>query len=387
MKQFNMALLTLILVAGFFACHKNNASSAPVGTWVSRAYLGSIPAFGAAASFTVNNAAYMGTGLDPLTPGVKQTALFKYTPGALSAIPTGLDSAVGTWTQVQSFPGQARSNAVGFSIGNTGYIGSGLANDGRTALADFYAYNPSANNWSPVASIQDSSGSYPRFGAVAFSFDTTAYVLTGTDGKYYFGDAWRYSPTTNKWVQQNSYPGTQRSGAISFVYNDQGYLVTGYTPGSRWAQGNLAYDFWRFTPGSDTSTTAWARLSDIYHTNSAGFDNGYTSIIRQNGCGFLVLGQPEGDKAYITLGAVNGTDITSTWEYDFASDRWTPRLSFAGSPRQSATGFTLSGTVPSSHGAATTRGFVAAGLNEGNAFAYSDCYEFFPNQATARQKN
>ncbi len=381
MKQFNIALFTLVLAAGIFSCHKSNTTSTPAGAWVSRASMGSIPAFGAAASFTVNNVAYIGTGLDPLTPGVKQTALFKYTPTALSTASAGLDSAVGTWTQVQSFPGQARSNAVGFSIGNTGYIGSGLASDGLTALADFFAYNPSGNSWLQVASIQDSSGFHPRFSAAAFSFDTTAYVLMGTDGKDYLGDTWRYSATTNKWVQNPSCPGNPRSGAISFVYNNQGYLVTGYTPGSRWAVGNLAYDFWRFTPGSDSSTTAWTRLNDIYNTNSAGFDNGYTSIIRQNGCGFLILGQPKGDKAYITLGETNGTDITSTWEYDFVSDLWTPKSSFTGTPRRSATGFTLSGTVPSSDGAATTRGFVAVGLNEGSTFAYSDCYEFFPNEA------
>jgi N-acetylneuraminic acid mutarotase len=386
MKQFNIALFTLTAVAGMFACHKSNTSSAPTGTWVSRASLGSTPAFGAAASFTVNNVAYIGTGLNPLTPGVKQTTLFKYTPVEIPPEVNGLDSAFGTWTQVASFPGQARSNAVGFSIGGTGYIGSGLASNGLTALADFFAYNPSANSWSQVASIQDGSGSYPRFGAVAFSFDTTAYVLTGTNGEQYFGDVWRYSPTADKWVQQANYPGSQRSGAISLVYNNQGYLVTGYTPGSEFATGNLAYDFWRFTPGSDNSTTAWTRLNDIYNTNSSGFDNGYTSIIRQNGCGFLVLGQPKGDKAYITLGDVNGTDITSTWEYDFASDRWTPKSSFTGTPRQGATGFTLNGTVPSTHGATTTRGFVAIGLNEGSAFAYSDCYEFFPNQAAGLAK-
>jgi N-acetylneuraminic acid mutarotase len=386
MKQFNMALFTLVAAAGALSCHKSNTSSAPTGTWVSRASLGSVPAFGAAASFTVNNVAYIGTGLNPLTPGVKLTTLFKYTPAEIPPVVNGLDSAAGAWTQVSSFPGQARSNAVGFSIGGTGYIGSGLASNGLTALADFYAYNPSANSWSQAASIQDGNGSYPRFGAVAFSFDTTAYVLTGTDGKNYFGDVWRYSPTSDKWVQQANYPGSQRSGAISFVYNGQGYLVTGYTPGSGFATGNLAYDCWLFRPGGDNSTTAWARLNDIYNTNSASFDNGYTSIIRENGCGFMILGQPKGDKAYITLGDVNGTDITSTWEYDFASDRWTPSSSFIGTPRQSATGFTLSGAVRATDGVATTRGFVAVGLNEGSTFAYSDCYEFFPNYASGQTK-
>src|ERR1700722_17139046 len=99
MKQFNIALSTLVLTAGIFSCHKSNTTSAPAGAWVSRASLGSVPVFGAAASFTVNNVAYVGTGLNPLTPGVKQTALFKYTPAPLGATSAAFDSAFGTWTK------------------------------------------------------------------------------------------------------------------------------------------------------------------------------------------------------------------------------------------------------------------------------------------------
>jgi N-acetylneuraminic acid mutarotase len=328
----------------------------------------------------VNNLAYIGTGLNPLTPGQKLTTLYKYTPASIPTTPEGFDSAYGSWTQVQSFPGQPRSNAVGFNIGNTGYIGSGLANDGVTALADFYAYNAAANTWSPIDSIHTGSKSYPRFDAVSFSFDTTAYVLTGTNTNYYFGDIWRYSPTANTWIQQPNFPGNPRSGAISFVYKNQGYIVTGYTPSDLWSIGNLAYDFWTFIPRSDTDTTQWTRLHDTYNTSSGSWDNGYTNIIRRNGSGFVITGQPDGDKAYITLGSNNGTDITSTWEYDFASDLWTAKSSFQGTPRSNAVSFTLTGTVPTTAGAATTRGFVATGLNLGNSTAFADCYEFFPNQ-------
>jgi N-acetylneuraminic acid mutarotase len=385
MKQINTALFTLMLLAIFYSCKKTNSSSTPAGLWVSRAPLAGAPLFGAGASFTVNNVAYVGTGLNPLTPGQKLTTLFKYTPAVIpGGIPHGYDSAYGTWTQMQAFPGQPRSNAVGFNIGSTGYLGSGLANDGFTALADFYAYNPNANTWSQINSIQNESKTYPRFDAVAFSFDTTAYVLTGTNSYYYFGDVWRYSPTADTWIQQPNYPGNPRSGAISLVYKNQGYIVTGYTSSALWSIGNLAYDFWKFTPSSDTDTLQWSRLKDIYNTSSGSFDNGYTNIIRHNGSGFLILGQPDGDKAYITVGSNNGADITSTWEYDFSSDLWTAKSSFQGTPRSGAVSFTLNGTVPATAGAATTRGFVATGLNQGNTGGFQDCYEFFPNQAYSK---
>ena len=383
MKRINIALFTLMLLAIFYSCSKSKSSTtstAGTGLWVSRASLSGIAAFGAATSFTVNNVAYVGTGLNPLTPTQKLTTLYRYTPASIPGTTNGFDSAYGSWTQMQAFPGQPRSNAVGFNIGNTGYIGSGLANDGVTALADFYAYNPTANTWSPIASIHSESASYPRFDAVAFSFDTTAYVLTGTNGNNTFADVWRYSPTANAWIQQANFPGSPRSGAISFVYKDRGYIVTGYTTGAKWAINNLSYDFWTFNPTQTDSTLEWARLRDIYNTSAASFDEGYTNIIRNKGSGFLILGQPDGDKAYITLGSNNGTDITSTWEYDFASDLWTSKSAFQGTPRTSAVGFTLTGTVPTTAGAATTRGFVATGLNQGASAAFADSYEFFPNQ-------
>jgi N-acetylneuraminic acid mutarotase len=382
MKRINITLFTLMLLAIFFSCtkSKSSASTAGTGLWASRASLTNIAAFGAAASFTVNNVAYVGTGLNPQTPTQKLTTFYKYTPASIPATSNGSDSAFGSWTQMGNFPGQPRSNAVGFNIGNTGYIGSGLANDGVTALADFYAYDPGSNAWSQISSIHTESASYPRFDAVAFSFDTTAYVLTGTDGSNYFADVWRYSPTAATWIQQANFPGSPRSGAIGFVYKNQGYIVTGYTPGSKWAINDLAYDFWKLNPLQTDSTMEWARLRDIYNTTSGNSDDGYTNIIRNKGSGFLILGQPDGDKAYIALGSNNGTDITSTWEYDFNSDLWTAKSPFQGTPRTSAVGFTLTGTVPATAGAATTRGFVATGLNQGNSAAFADCYEFFPNQ-------
>jgi N-acetylneuraminic acid mutarotase len=381
MRRVNLALFTLMILAIFFSCKRTKLSTtATGGLWVGRASLPSIGAFGAAASFTVNNLAYVGTGLNPLAPSQKLTTLFQYTPAVIAVgIPYGYDSAYGYWTQMQAFPGRPRSNAVGFNIGSTGYIGSGLGNDGITALADFYAYNPGANTWSPIDSLHTGSTSYPRFDAAAFSFDTTAYVLTGTDGKYYFNDVWRYSPIVNKWIQEPYYPGSARSGAIGFVYNNRGYLVTGYTPGDLWTINNLCYDFWMFTPLNDSAINSWQRLRDIYNTNSASFDDSYTNILRTKGSGFLILGQPTGDKAYITLGSNNGTDNISTWEYDFSTDLWTARQSFQGAPRAGAISFTLTGTVPPTVGAATTRGFVATGFNQDTTAAFSDCYEFFTN--------
>jgi N-acetylneuraminic acid mutarotase len=380
-----------MLLAIFFSCSKGFENYNQNGNWVGRSPFAGIP-IGEGASFSINSAsssiAYVGTGINPVTPNQKLTSMYKYTPSLIQNSVYGYDSAVGSWSQIAAFPGQARSNAVGFTIGNTGYIGSGLANDGVTSLSDFYSYNPGANTWSPIDSIHDDSTSYPRFDAVAFGFDTTAYVLTGTNQLYYFSDVWRYSPSANTWTQQRAFPGSQRSGAVSFVYKGQGYIATGYTPGSKWSIGNYCYDFWLFTPMSDTSSVSWHRLRDIYNTQTATYDDGYANIIRKNGASFMILGQPDGDKGYITTGS-NGNDMTFTWEYDFTSDLWLEKTPYEGSARTGAVGFTLGtgavgvtlvGNVPKIAGTSTTRGFIATGINQGYTAGFQDCEEFFPNQ-------
>ncbi len=383
MKRLNLTCLILSLLAITFSCKKTKVSGSnnpQNGIWISRAaFLG--PALGEAATFTVNNNAYVATGINPMIPAQKLTATYKYTADTIKNEKAGYDSAYGSWAQVADFPGQARSNAVGFNIGSTGYLGSGLANDGQTALADFYAYNPVTNAWTQIASMTNGGSSFPRYDAVSFSFDTAAYVLTGEADSNYFGDVWKYSPSTNVWIQQSNYPGSPRAGAVTFVYNGQGYLATGFTPGSKWAEGSLCYDFWRFTPGggADNPVTAWVRLSDIYTTGAGSFDAAYSDIIRYHASSFMILGQPDGDKGYITCGANSaGIDLTSTWEYDFASDRWTAKTPFDATPRSGAVGFTLTGTVPSPPGVASTRGFIATGLKQGSAYGFTDCYEFFP---------
>ncbi|HTR27783.1 MAG TPA: kelch repeat-containing protein [Puia sp.] len=367
MKRINITLFAIMLLAILFSCTRTNLNYTQSGNWVSRATFQGV-AMGAGACFVVNDVAYVGTGINPLTPNVKLTSMFRYTSAKIPGTPYGYDSAYGTWAQITDFPGQARSNAVGFSIGNTGYIGGGLANDGFTPLNDYYAYTPGAG-WIQIDSLVDQFGdSHPRYDAVAFSFDTTAYVLTGTDNYNYFNDIYRYSPTTNTWIALPAMPGSKRSGAITWVYKGQGYLLTGYTNGSKWASGTQCYDMWRFNPGADTS---WTRMHDIFNTNAGTFDDGYTNIIRTHGVGFIELGTSIGDKGYVTLGSLNNGDVTFTWEYDFATDLWTEKTPYEGTARTGAVAFSLQNQ---------TRGFVATGLNQGSTAAFSDCEEFFPQQ-------
>jgi N-acetylneuraminic acid mutarotase len=373
MKRINFTLFTILLLAIVFSCTKANLNYTQNGNWVHRAPFGSGTAtaigVGYPASFVLGSVAYVGTGVNPASPSNKLTQFWAYTPGVITDTNYLGAAAAGTWAQVAAFIGAPRSNGIGFNTGGLGYVGTGLANDGTTVYADFYQYNPNSNSWAVVDSLFNDSASFPRYDAASFSFDTAAYVMTGTDGFHYFNDVWRFSATTGQWTQLPNMPGNQRSGALTWIYGNEGYILTGYTPSSKWASGNLAYDFWRFDPAALDPNVQWSRLRDIYNTSAGTFDDGYTNIIRKNGASFVILKTAFGDKGYVTLGANNSTAINFTWEYDFASDIWTEKSPFNGNARTGATGFTLN-----------NRGFVTCGLNVGAQQAYTDCEEFFPNQ-------
>jgi N-acetylneuraminic acid mutarotase len=373
MKRINITLFALMLLGILFSCTKASINYTQNGNWVGRAtFPGQVSGFGVA--FTIGEAAYVGTGINPQFPNQRLNTFFKYTPTTIPdplPSPTYYDSTLGTWSKSATFPGAPRSNAVAFTVGGIGYVGTGVGNDGYTVLADFWAYNQASNSWYAIDSLHDQGGvAQPRLDAAAWGFDTVGYVLTGTDNLNFFVDVWKYSPATNKWTPKPYLPGNPRSGATTWVYNGKGYIFGGFTTSGQHEVNNYAYDFWVFDPQKAETDTQhiWSQLRDISNTNSGTYDDGYTNIVRKYGVGFTIAKTATGDKGYITLGQ-NGTSITYTWEYDFATDLWTEKTPYEGAPRSGAVGFTLQ-----------NRGFVGTGVSQGNSGAFQDLREFFPNQ-------
>src|ERR1700743_1663041 len=160
MKRVNITLLALLLIGILFSCTKASLNYTQNGNWVTRAAFPGVP-MGYGASFVIGSDAYVGTGINPLDATNRLTTFFKYTASKIpTSSPTGYDTAFGIWTQVAPFAGPQRSNAVGFAVAGKGYVGTGLAQDGFTPLADMWSYDPGANSWSFVDSIHDANGSF-----------------------------------------------------------------------------------------------------------------------------------------------------------------------------------------------------------------------------------
>jgi N-acetylneuraminic acid mutarotase len=136
-------------------------------------------------------------------------------------------------TQIADFP-EPRDNAVGFSIGNKGYIGTGHGDAYYSLKKDFWEYDPNDNRWTRKADF----GGSVRSIAVGFSIENKGYIGTGL-----YEDVWEYDPINNGWTKKADFPGELRAYAVGFAIANKGYIGTG-------GYSNLPemQDFWEFKP-------------------------------------------------------------------------------------------------------------------------------------------
>ncbi|HYV90676.1 MAG TPA: T9SS type A sorting domain-containing protein [Chitinophagales bacterium] len=239
-----------------------------------------------------------------------------------------------TWTQKSNVGGPPRDEAVGFSIGSKGYIGTGF---GSSYLNDFWEYDPATNAWTQKANF----GGTPRCFAIGFSIGSKGYIGTGTDGSYR-NDFWEYDPATNAWTQKANFGGTPRGQATGFSIGSKGYIGTGL-------DGIYKNDFWEYDPASDS----WTQKTNFGGT------------ARRTAVGFSI-----GSKGYLGTG-FDGHNKNDFWEYDPASNAWTQKADF-GAPTKAATGFSIG-----------AKGYVCTG----NIGSYSsDFWEYDPVSNAWSQK-
>ncbi|MCE5262068.1 MAG: hypothetical protein LLG97_00900, partial [Deltaproteobacteria bacterium] len=177
-----------------------------------------------AVGFSVGSKGYIGTGMAVIEGyDTRQKDFWEYDP------------ALDAWTQKADFGGTARHDAIGFSIGSKGYIGTGIDVNGAR-LKDFWEYDSTANTWTKKADI---SGTV-RYGAVGFSIGSKGYLGTGIDGDgTRLKDFWEYDPALDAWTQKADFGGTARYYAVGFSIGSKGYIGTGY-------DGSYKKDFWEY---------------------------------------------------------------------------------------------------------------------------------------------
>ena len=264
-----------------------------------------------AVGFSIGNKGYVGTGVDTSETVLKD--FWEYDPI--------LDS----WTQKADLAGVARRNAIGFGFDDKGYLGTGLDNDEALTgvkLNDFWEYTPATNSWVQKANFPGSGG-LGIYYATAFTADSKGYICGGKLGpSLYTSEMWEYKPSIDQWTMRASFPGGIRYNMSSLTVNNVAFVGLGTD------QNNYRNDWWKYNP----ATNIW-----VAQPNFIGGARGGAST-------FTI-----GSKGYVCLGT-NGGLKDDLWEFDPILETWSPRANFGGSQRKQAISFSIG-----------NRGFVGTG--------------------------
>lgn len=231
--KYRIFMLFLVAVSLSSSCADPEEETTSIGNWTKTTPFKGRPRSGAI-SFTIGSKAFVGLGYD----GDEYiTDFYSY------------DINTGYWENKKTFPGTARERAVAFSINGRGYIGLGYNRElTKEELGDFWEYNPDSDTWTQVESFAGTA----RYNAVAFAIGSKAYIGTGYDGDKYNSDFWEFDPTsTPMWHEIRSYPGEKIEGGLAFVIDGKGYVCTGRNNGS------YNTGFWRFDPND----AGWTKLT------------------------------------------------------------------------------------------------------------------------------
>jgi N-acetylneuraminic acid mutarotase len=158
------------------------------------------------------------------------------------------DQATDVWTKKADFGGISRQGAVGFTIGNKGYIGTGYEYGyGNDLYKDFWEWDQATNVWTRKADF----GGNARLDAVGFSIGNKGYIGTGHGvGNTLLNDFWEWDQATNVWTRKADFGGISRQGAVGFTIGNKGYIGVGTGYGSGYTA-----DLWEW----DQTTDIWIK--------------------------------------------------------------------------------------------------------------------------------
>jgi len=210
-------------------------------TWASEAAFPGTTRY-LSAEFSLNGLGYIVCGFSGEVPGNYVNDVWSYDPTANS------------WTQKSNFPGGARENMVCFTIGNTGYAGMGATSDGMGSYfveSDWYKYDGSTDTWTELNTFPGDA----LYGAYTFVINGQGYVVNGMDqnGVYYnttigpSNKVWEYTPSSDSWSLVGLFPDTaiyQGASSSSSIAGYMGFGAVDFTSSENTSR------YYRYGPGT-----------------------------------------------------------------------------------------------------------------------------------------
>lgn len=148
------------------------------------------------------------------------------------------DPSTNEWTQIEDFPGTARTTAQAFIINNKGYIGLGFNGLGAPPIYnDFYSFDPLSMTWTKVADFPVNN-SLP---GIVFSSSSKGYIGLPENNQKHLGEVYEFNPITNIWRKVSMFPNGNSLSTNSFNINNRMYVIGGW--GSDYSK-----QVWEFVP-------------------------------------------------------------------------------------------------------------------------------------------
>jgi len=283
-----------------------------------------------AVGFAINGKGYVALGRDSLRNPLNDCWAF--------------DPIENKWTQKTSFPGVPRVKAMAAVLNGKAYVGLGfnplfgVYGDKNAYLTDFWAFNPSTNEWTQKADFPGTSTD----ACVSFVYKDNIYVGSGFDGYGFRADFWKYNPADNSWNQLKNFQGDPRFGAVICSNGERIFFGTGFRTYN-------TNDWWEYYPESDS----WKQVKDM----PEGRENGISLCV--NNRFFISTGRFFGGN--LTVGHLK-SDIL---EYDAIKNLWYERGNISNTGRENAVAFTING-----------KGYI--GFGENDSAVLNDFWSFEP---------
>jgi N-acetylneuraminic acid mutarotase len=160
------------------------------------------------------------------------------------------DPQADAWTRKADLPEETTAAAC-FVLNGIGYVATGMAGPLSAAApsANLWAYDPQSDTWARKADLPGPA----RYRAVGFSLGGTGYIATGmaavtATSAVVFRDVWEYDSRTDAWTRRGDLRGAARGAAVSFTLGSRVYIGTGVG-----ADLGLLSDFWSGAPVAPAS--------------------------------------------------------------------------------------------------------------------------------------
>lgn len=237
-----------------------------------------------AASFTIGNTVFVGTG---------RAVDFSLTNDWYA-----FDMVEGNWTAIAALPASGRQYCTAFTDGTHGYLFGGVDDSGP--LNQLWRYAPLLDQWQTMAPLPSAG----RYASVAFD---NGMVCTGLlDGGVATDGSWQYDPSADSWAARAAVPGPARHRAAG-----SGTMV--YVVGGSDEEGNALSDVHVYNEGSDT----WTAIDDLPEPRY-GADAVYNPLV---------------DQFHLVAGASSASAFQAE-AWTFNATTWESISPFAGGPRR-----------------------------------------------------